>query len=131
MSVFRHSLSRKLSLSIMLMAIPVFMLSLGIFYTQSRYLIRQEAIERSNSILRTTIQRVCNYMTTIAASTHDSRWLIVGTCCYVISWIMLGFAILFLGSDTVKFLRGSGKRKFRAWRRARRLWKHIQHEAKH
>ena len=66
----------------------------------------------------------------IAASTHDSRWLIVGTCCYVISWIMLGLAILFLGSDTVKFLRGSGKRKFRAWRRARRLWKHVQHKAK-
>ena len=64
----------------------------------------------------------------IAASTHDSRWLIVGTCCYAISWGMLGLAVLFLGSDTVKFLRGSGKRKFRAWRRARRLWKHKQHE---
>lgn len=76
MSVFSHSLSRKLSLSIMLMAIPVFMLSLGIFYSQLRYLIRQEAIGRSNSILRTTIQRVSNYMTTIEASTNANAWLL-------------------------------------------------------
>ena len=76
MSVFSHSLSRKLSLSIMLMAIPVFMLSLGLFYSQLRYLIRQEAIGRSNSILRTTIQRVSNYMTTIEASTNANAWLL-------------------------------------------------------
>ncbi len=67
----------------------------------------------------------------IAASRHDSRWLIVGTACYVISWIMLGLAILFLGADTVAFLKGAGKRKVRAWRRARRRWRYVKYETKH
>ena len=51
MSKIRKSLSRKLSTSIMLLAAPVFILSLGIFYLQSRYLIHKEAVERSNSVL--------------------------------------------------------------------------------
>ena len=67
----------------------------------------------------------------IAASTKEPRWLIVGTCCYALSWIMLGLAILFLGADTVAFLKGAGKRKIRAWRRARRSWRHIQRKTMH
>ncbi len=64
----------------------------------------------------------------IAAATKEPRWLIVGTCCYALSWLMLGLAILFLGADTVKFLRTSGKRKWRAWKFARQQWnkKHIE-----
>ena len=69
-------LSNKLSLKIMLLAAPVFIISLGLFYFQSRYLIRKEAIERSNSILRTTIQRVSNYMRTIEVSTNANAWLL-------------------------------------------------------
>ena len=57
MSKISQSLSRKLSTRIILLAIPVFILSLGIFYLQSRYLIHQEAMERSNSVLSTAIQR--------------------------------------------------------------------------
>ncbi|MBQ7649336.1 MAG: hypothetical protein IJS15_00165 [Victivallales bacterium] len=64
----------------------------------------------------------------IAASTHDARWLVVGTCCYALSWIMLGMSVLMLGSDTIAFLKGAGKRKFRAWRLARRCWKFRQSE---
>ncbi len=56
----------------------------------------------------------------ISASTKNPRWLIVGTCCYALSWLMLGLAILFLGADTVRFLRTSGKRKWKAWRIARK-----------
>lgn len=70
MSKISRSLSRKLSINIILLAVPIFVLSLGIFYLQSRYLIRQEAIERSNSILRTVIQRVSNYMGSIEAPTN-------------------------------------------------------------
>ena len=76
MSKLSRSLSKRLSLDIMLLATPVFVLSLGIFYLQSRYLIRQEAIERSNSILGTTIQRVSNYMSTIETSTNANAWLL-------------------------------------------------------
>ena len=70
------SLSRKLSVRILLMAVPIFVLSLGLFYLQSSYLIRKEAIERSNSILRAVIQRVNNYMSTIEVSTNANVWLL-------------------------------------------------------
>ena len=76
MSKISSSLSRKLSINIILLAVPIFVLSLGIFYLQSRYLIRQEAIERSNSILRTVIQRVSNYMGSIEAPTNANAWLL-------------------------------------------------------
>ena len=72
----QDSLSKKLSLIVMLLAVPVFILSIGIFYLQSRYLIRQEAIERSNSILRTVVQRVSNYMGSIETSTNAHAWLL-------------------------------------------------------
>jgi signal transduction histidine kinase len=76
MSKISRSLSRKLSINIILLAVPIFVLSLGIFYLQSRYLIRQEAIERSNSFLRTVIQRVSNYMGSIEAPTNANAWLL-------------------------------------------------------
>ncbi len=76
MSKISQSLSRKLSTRIILLAIPVFILSLGIFYLQSRYLIHNEAIERSNSVLRTAIQRVGNFMNTIENSTDANAWLL-------------------------------------------------------
>ena len=62
MSKIRSSLWRKLSISILLMAVPIFVLSVGIFYLQSRHLVRQEAMAHSNSIVRSIIQRVSNYM---------------------------------------------------------------------
>jgi signal transduction histidine kinase len=65
-----------LSSKIMLMAVPTFVVALGLFYFQSRYLIRQEAVERSNSILRTVIQRVSYYMRTIEVSTNANAWLL-------------------------------------------------------
>ncbi len=76
MSKISRSLFWKLSLEIMLLAAPVFIISLGFFYLRSRNLIRQEAAERSKSILSTTIQRVSNYMGSIEASTNANAWLI-------------------------------------------------------
>ena len=76
MSKISRRLSRKLSLNIMLMAAPLFVLSLGIFYLQSRNLIRQAAIERSNSILKTTIQHMGNYLKTIEISTNVNATLL-------------------------------------------------------
>ena len=76
MSKIRKSLSRKLSTSIMLLAAPVFILSLGIFYLQSRYLIHKEAVNRSNSVLQTALQRVKNFMNTIENSTDANVWML-------------------------------------------------------
>lgn len=76
MSKISKRLARKLSTSIILLAIPVFIMSLGIFYMLSRYLIHQEAMERSKSVLRTAIQRVSNFMNTIENSTDANAWLL-------------------------------------------------------
>ena len=76
MSKISKSLARKLSARILLLAMPVFILSLGIFYLQSRYLIHHEAVERSNSVLHTAIQRVSNFMNTIENSTDANAWLL-------------------------------------------------------
>ena len=81
MSKIRISLWRKLTRSILLMAVPIFVLSVGIFYLQSRYLIRQEAMARSNSIVRSMIQRVSNYMYSIEASTKANAWLLEDNFC--------------------------------------------------
>ena len=76
MSKISKSLARKLSARILLLAMPIFILSLGIFYLQSRYLIHHEAVERSNSVLHTAIQRVSNFMNTIENSTNSNAWLL-------------------------------------------------------
>ena len=81
MSKIRSSLWRKLSINILLMAVPIFVLSVGIFYLQSRHLIRQEAMARSNSIVRSIIQRVSNYMYSIEASTKANAWLLEDNFC--------------------------------------------------
>lgn len=75
MSRIRHSLSTKLSLSIMLMAIPIFALTLGYLFFQSRSIIREEAQKRASSVLNTTLLRVSNFMSTVETSTNANVWL--------------------------------------------------------
>ena len=76
MSRINRSLSTKLSLGILLMAAPVFILALGILFLQSRYLIRKEATERASSALRTTLQHVRNYMSTVETAVNANTWMI-------------------------------------------------------
>ena len=75
MSRIRYSLSTKLSLSILLIATPVFVLALGFLFLQSRYFIRQEAMEHAGSVLNTKMQRLRNYMSTVENATNASAWL--------------------------------------------------------
>ena len=58
----RFTLSRKLSLGILLMAVPIFIASLGVFFYYSRNLLHDTVTEHANSILNTTMQNVVNYM---------------------------------------------------------------------
>ena len=46
----RKSFSTKLSIGILLMAITIFVVSLGVLFTQSRHFIRSEAIGRANGV---------------------------------------------------------------------------------
>ena len=76
MSKISKKLSTKLSLGILLLAVPIFFLTLGLFFIQSRYFIKKEAIARSNSILNTAIFQVRHFMSTIETSTNTNAWLL-------------------------------------------------------
>ena len=76
MSKTSKKLSRRLSLGITLLAVPIFIGTLGILFLQSRYLIRQEATERTSSILNKTTLDVKHFMNTIEVSTDANAWLL-------------------------------------------------------
>jgi signal transduction histidine kinase len=76
MKSIRKSFSTKLSLGILLLAAPIFAISLGILFTQSRHMIRSEAVGRANSVLNTTMQRLCRNLLTIETATNSNAWLI-------------------------------------------------------
>lgn len=76
MSKLRRTLSRKLSLRIMLLAIPIFVVSLSIFYNHSNALIDKEAVERSATILNATMQKVENFISTIETAAKSNVWLL-------------------------------------------------------
>lgn len=70
----RQSLSRKLSLGIFLMAMPVLLVSLGIQYEQSRNMVKREAEEHANSVLNTTMQRISRFMNIVETATDVNDW---------------------------------------------------------
>ena len=72
----RQSLSWKLSLGILLMAVPIFVLSLGILYAESRNNVKKEALEHANSVLSTTMERVIRYMGMIETATDINDWAV-------------------------------------------------------
>jgi signal transduction histidine kinase len=73
----RQSLSWKLSLGIILMAMPIFVLSLSILFIQSRNNIKKEATEHANSVLNTTMQRINRYMGAVETATDINDWEII------------------------------------------------------
>lgn len=72
----RFTLSRKLSLGILLMAVPIFIASLGVFFYYSRNLLHDTVTEHANSILNTTMQNVVNYMGVVANAANTNEWLL-------------------------------------------------------
>lgn len=75
----RKSFSRKLSLGVLLLAMLIFTASLGILFTQSRYMIRGEAVGRANSVLNATMQRLSRNLMAIETATNINSWLIEKT----------------------------------------------------
>ena len=75
MNKSHHQLSKRLSLSIMLLAVPIFILSFGVLFEQSRHLIHEEVSECTYSMLNTTLHRVRTYMGTIETAANSNAWL--------------------------------------------------------
>lgn len=73
--VVRRTLSKRLSRTIMLLAVPLFVLSLGLFYQYARELLHKEAMQRSRTILSTTERLVENYLSTIETAARSNVWM--------------------------------------------------------
>ena len=74
--VVRRTLSKRLSRTIMVLAIPLFVLSLGVFYQSARDLLHKEALERSRTILSTTEQLVENHLSKIENAAKSNVWML-------------------------------------------------------
>ena len=74
MSKIKDTLATKLMVSILLMAIPIFLISMGLVFVQSQKAIHQEAQERAVSTLNTTMQRLRNHMTIVETAANSSTW---------------------------------------------------------
>jgi signal transduction histidine kinase len=59
------------------MAIPIFLLSLGILFWQSRNYIREQSTDHAASVLNSATQRLRTYMNTIETATNSNEWLVV------------------------------------------------------
>ncbi len=56
----------------------------------------------------------------LAVASGNGRWLYLGMACYGLSWLMLAASMALLGREAFAFLRGTAKRKARAWKEYRR-----------
>ena len=72
----RLGLSSKLNLSILVMAIPIFLLSMGLLFLKSRNDIFQEGEQSAFSALNTSMQQVRKYMLAVETATNSNLWLI-------------------------------------------------------
>lgn len=72
----RKSFSTKLSLGILLMAVTIFVVSLGVLFTESRHIIRTEAVGRTKAVLNTTMQHIVRNLMTIENATNTYSWMI-------------------------------------------------------
>ena len=70
----RQSLSWKLSLGILLMAVPIFVLSIGFLFIHSREKVKKEATEYAVSTVNTTMQHITRFMDIVETATDVSDW---------------------------------------------------------
>lgn len=72
----RLKLSTQLSLGILLFAAPIFILSIGVLYQQSRNLIHEEVARHSMNMLNTTMHRARTFIGTIETAANSNTWLV-------------------------------------------------------
>lgn len=70
----RKSFSTKLSVALLILAAPIFVISLGVLFTQSRKMIRNEAIGHASSVLNATMQQLNRHFLTIETATNANLW---------------------------------------------------------
>ena len=73
----RQSLSRKLSLWIVLFAAIIFNVALGVMFRQSLDAVRQEAVNRATQVLDNTVLRVNTILQRVEKAADNTEWLIL------------------------------------------------------
>lgn len=72
---YEPSLKRDLSMGIILLAVPIFILSIGTMFYQSRYLIHNEVKSSNSNMLDKGLYQIRSYMTTIETAVNSNAWL--------------------------------------------------------
>lgn len=76
-SFFNHepSLKRELIMGIILLAVPIFILSIGTLFYQSRNLIHEEVLSSNTNMLDKGLYQVRSYMSTIETAVNSNAWM--------------------------------------------------------
>ncbi len=72
----RSSLTRRLSLWIVMFAAAIFIISVGYMFSESRKAVRNEAISHATEVLNSTALRVNNILENVEVATRNIDWLV-------------------------------------------------------
>lgn len=72
----RESLALKLDITVLVLSVLIFALSLGVLYQHSGNAIKEEALQRATILLHTTAQRLASLLGTIETATTATSWMI-------------------------------------------------------
>lgn len=72
----RSSLTRRLSLWIVMFAAVIFIISVGYMFSESREAVRNEAISHATEVLNNTALRVNNILENVETATRNIDWLV-------------------------------------------------------
>jgi len=72
----RESLALKLDITVLVLSVLIFGLSLGVLYQHSGNAIKKEAVQRATILLHTTAQRLASLLGTIETATNATSWMI-------------------------------------------------------
>ena len=72
----RQSLSRRLSLWIVLLATLIFIIAVGYMFTESRRAVRREAIDHATELLNSTALRVKSILDRVQTASDNMDWLV-------------------------------------------------------
>ena len=62
-------------MGIILLAVPIFILSIGTLFYQSRNLIHEEVLSSNTNMLDKGLYQVCSYMSTIETAVNSNAWM--------------------------------------------------------
>ena len=75
MSRISRSLTAKLTVGVLSVALSLYVVVAGLLFLQSRYMIRQLAREHAASVLNTALQQVRNQMNLVETAANANLWL--------------------------------------------------------